>query len=358
MNKKVIVPLAVLCIFVLVLVIAGPATRDARYRNSEIKEITEQIAEMRAGNRSVLTFYLLDELAYDEKFQDFLVEQVQEMYQNKEHELLDAFLYRLEYSDIHCSKVLDALDNCLIASDNLTDPLFAIRDYLWTFDYYGEHSFISKIGERLASDEEYQHFFVGQMQELCQNKEYDLLDYFLRELEENNIKSKLISETLSDCLASCKTIESAWDLSMTAYGLDYYNKSLTLNKNTGIIAEYINANGINPITLTKGEGYYAGEANSSWDKRVGISGSKLHDSKSTTYMGDFKRVTKSGIRLNYDTYTEEAYGHTQYYFRDKEIHFYPEDGECVWSGDYLFCFAPEDSWFDSEGDLRDFKKLN
>ena len=356
-KKRVLVIVAVICICALVFGIAWAATGDARYRNYEIKEITEQIAEMRAGNRSILSFLLNDDLAYDEKFQDFLVAQVQEMYQNKEYELLTEFLEEIEYNDIYCSQVVDTLNNCLISSENLVEPLTAIGSNLLTLDYYGELSFFSMLGERLASDEAYQQFLVDQIHELCQGKEYDCLKYFLRESEEINIKSELISDTLADCLASCKTIEGAWELSQVAIGLDYYDKSLSLNKNNGIVAAYINEHGVNPITFTEGEGYYAGEANSSWDKRVGISGSKLHNAKETTYMGDFECVYKHGTNLNYDTYTEESYAHRQYYFRDNAITFYPDDGECVWSGDYLFCFAPEDSWFDSEGDLRDFTKL-
>lgn len=353
-KKRGLVIIAVICVCALILGIAWAASGDARYRNSQIKEITEDIAEMRAGNSS-LSFYILDELAHDEKFQDFLVVQVQELYQNKEHEILYDFLYRLEYSDIHCSKVLDALNNCLISGD-LSESMELISK-INHLDYYDLTSFSSMVGDRLASDTQYQSSLAGQIQELHQNKQYGALFTFLNALELNEVYSSSLVTALNDCLDSCKTIEDAWQLRSELYTLDYYNESLKLNKNTGVVAAYLNEHGVNPITFTEGEGYYAGEANSSWDKRVGISGSKLHNAKETTYMGDFKCVYKHGTNLNYDTYTEESYAHRQYYFRDNAITFYPDDGECVWSGDYLFCFAPEDSWFDSEGDLRDFTKL-
>jgi hypothetical protein len=104
-----------------------------------------------------------------------------------------------------------------------------------------------------------------------------------------------------------------------------------------VVAEYINANGTRSFTTVPGEGYYAEYEDTHSKDVIGLPNSPLYDSNSTTYFGDFKCRSWEGVRLN-EYFQEVSYGGTAYSFRENAIHFDPTLGECVWSGEYLFCF--------------------
>ena len=56
----------------------------------------------------------------------------------------------------------------------------------------------------------------------------------------------------------------------------------------------------------------------------------------------------NGRELN-SNYEETSYSRNNYYFRDKHISFSPDDGECIWSGNYLFCFSDSGELIGFEG---------
>lgn len=203
----------------------------------------------------------------------------------------------------------------------------------------GDDFFVLLLGDELMNDEVFQEFLVTEIQKMYQNREFKMLNGFLKELEDEDIYSSLIVDTLNDCMSSSDDISSALEMIDRLHYLEYYNSALVLNKNTGVIAEYLSINGTNSISSTKGTGYYADEEDEESYERIGIAGSALHDSKEIIYNGDFKYVHEYGVYLNKTTYTEDRYSREYYYFRGTAIDFTPKTGECVWSGDYIFCFS-------------------
>ena len=160
--------------------------------------------------------------------------------------------------------------------------------------------------------------------------------------------AKALAETFAGCASD--NLEDAFKIKETLKYLDYYNANLNINRDSTLIATYIESNGIEEITTTPGTGFYANEENHSSSHKVGLSNSPLYDDESITYHGDFMIRRKYGVKLN-SYYEETSYSDTSCCFRDNYIDFSPDDGECIYSGDYLFCFA-------SNGTLIDFAEID
>lgn len=209
----------------------------------------------------------------------------------------------------------------------------------------------------LIADPDMQAFLVEKIDEMFENKEFSLLYKFLRGIEtDTQYDSKergmyaYLKDAVTENFEALKTPEEALRAVDEMKILEYFDSGMVLSKDSGVIAAYIADNGINTFTTTPGEGYYADEEDDSSSKRIGIEGSRLRESKSVTYKGDFRINSESGVRLNRTTYKEESYSRTNYYFRDNAISFSPDAGECIWSGDYWFCF-------DFDGRLMNFEKV-
>lgn len=201
-----------------------------------------------------------------------------------------------------------------------------------------------------VKDQIFEDFLVTQVQEMCQNREISLLIEFLQELEFEKCYYESIVQVVNDWLVSLGDIEAAFDVvAKMDIPLDYYKAELKLNRTSGLIGEYIGKNGTKPITFTPGEGYYANEQDSTSKDVVGLPDSPLYDAEEETHFGDFMLVHEYGVTLN-AYYEETYYSREKFYFRDTALLFSPYDGECVWSGDYLFCF-------DSSGLLIGFSKI-
>ena len=205
------------------------------------------------------------------------------------------------------------------------------------------------IPDELITDDVFVDYLCSEIRKMCANNEYELLHEFTFELIlTNDFENYKIIDTLVECFSNASTLDEAVAIReefspVSADGFSYWNKieeKMILNLNQNPISSYIEQNGTRTFCTTAGEGFYAGlEPESSTDV-VGIPGSPLHSSEETTYLGDFKFVHWWGVRLNY-WYEEEHYGGYSYYFREQHIPFSPLEGECIWSGDYLFCFAPD-----------------
>ena len=209
----------------------------------------------------------------------------------------------------------------------------------------------------LIADAEMQAFLVEKIDEMFENKEFPLLYKFLRAIEtDTQYDSKergmysYLKDAVTENFEALTTPEDALRVVNEMKVLEYFDSELVLSKDSGVIAAYIADNGINTFTTTPGEGYYADKEDDSSSKRIGIEGSKLRESKSVTHKGDFRIVHESGVRLNRTTYKEQSYSRSNYYFRDNAISFSPDAGECIWSGEYLFCF-------DFDGRLMNFDKV-
>ncbi len=161
----------------------------------------------------------------------------------------------------------------------------------------------------------------------------ETLVFFLDKLEYNFL-----------CKESIKDELSRLDLDLTfeeklSYGhtdcFSYYDLCDLISQSD--IEAYVNQNGRKELHLTAGTGgFYDGQKDTSYHNTVGIKGSPLYDSGSTIYFGDFKCISKSGVRLN-STYHEEHYSSSDCYFKENHIDFDPRSYDDVYfSGKYLF----------------------
>lgn len=184
-------------------------------------------------------------------------------------------------------------------------------------------------------------FISTQVSEMIENEEYRMLTDFLYALEYENAYIPEIREKIANSFINANNLETAFKMKDNfEYYLDYYNAQMSLSRDSALIVSYIESNGVNKITTTPGTGFYANETDYTSKERVGLSTSPLYDAKSVTYMGDFKMTHSYGVRLN-SYYEETYYSSTCYHFRDNYIDFSPDDGECIYSGEYLFCFSQD-----------------
>ena len=207
----------------------------------------------------------------------------------------------------------------------------------------------------LAADPVFVDFLAAQAKELCLNGKITVLYYFLDELEDRFPYSEAIDNALKESFLSLDDLDYAFSLIDRFERRKTYNFNGLVNRAEGVVAEYIRANGTNPITFTPGEGYYADCEDKSSYHEVGLEGSPLYDARNTVFRGDFKAVTEWGVDLN-QYYEETPYGELYVYFRDNLISFDITGGamvsfqdlafeyivgnnEFVWSGDYLFYFS-------------------
>jgi len=159
------------------------------------------------------------------------------------------------------------------------------------------------------------------------------LVFFLDQLENNWLCKDSIKDALSQ-LNLDLTFEEKLSLGHTNRFF-YYNLDDLISQ--GDIGAYINQNGRKELHLTAGTGgFYDGQKDTSYFNRVGLEGSPLYDSKSTTYFGDFKCISRSGVKLD-STYHEKHYSSSEYYFKENLIGFDPRSYDDVYfSGKYLF----------------------
>ncbi len=196
--------------------------------------------------------------------------------------------------------------------------------------------------DELINDAEFQEFLTMQVREMCENGEARLLNEFLSGVEHYRKYYVFLQDAVTEGFGYVKTIEDAFYIKEELRLLDYYNEGLKLTLQSPVIASHIEEHGTNDITVTPGEGYYANEKDSSWSKTL-VDGLPLFDAEEITYFGDFKCRHSYGVRLS-ALYQEENYSSTTYCFRDCYITFPSEQGECIWSeciwsGNYLFCFS-------------------
>lgn len=212
-----------------------------------------------------------------------------------------------------------------------------------------------QINSKFMENTEFQDFLVDQVDTMYKNKEYKLLDGFLCEIEQNNLHCPFLLDAVTTGYLQAQTIEEAYDIWHTLFFREYYSSKISLAKESPLISSYLSKNGIKDISLTPGEGYYANEKddkNYNGDYYTHDDGETvyLYIQEETIYKGDFKCHRVSGDRLN-DSDDVTHYNRSEYYFREIEIPFFPEDdAEIIWSGDYLF-------YFSSYGDLVSFVKI-
>lgn len=292
-KRKLIVTVAV----VLTCVIVWSATADIRSRNSCMRSIEEVISNYRSGEGSSINIGFPDSLPEDTKFEKFLLTQAQEMCQNDELELLISYLNALERRNYESAAITETADN----------------------------------------------YFLAKAQKTCQARDLTSLIELLSALDDFDYTSPSITAMVTDYFSTAESIEEALEIKNR---LEWYGYDFNLNRNSGVLASYIKERGTNPITKSPRSGYYADKKDTSWKNVIGLEGSPLYDAGSITYKGDFKYIQSWGVDLN-KWYKEESYSESEYYFRDQKIYFSPDKGECVWAGDYLFCF-------DSNGELVDY----
>lgn len=218
----------------------------------------------------------------------------------------------------------------------MNDILEDISDYR-----SGEDTSLSLwIYSETLEDQKFVDFLVSEVTQMCENDELGLLKNFLQELEYEDAYLSEVLNVVGDYFENADTLDSALKMKDILKYLDYYNSQFILNRNSGLISNYIDENGTEPISTIPGTGYYANAEDSSTHERVGIQGSPLYDATSITHYGDFRFRREYGVHLN-SYYEETSYSHESWHFRDNYISFSPEDGDCVCSGDYLFCFSAD-----------------
>lgn len=212
----------------------------------------------------------------------------------------------------------------------------------------------------LAEDPVFVDFLATQAKELCLNEKITVLYYFLDELEDRFPYSEAIDNALKESFLSLDDLDYAFSLIDRLERRKFYNFNGLIDRDEGLLAEYIRANGTNPITFTPGKGYYADCEDKSYRHEVGFEGSPLYDASNTVFRGDFKVVIEWGVDLN-QYYEETPYGELYVYFRDNLISFditggamvsfqdlafeyIIGDNEFVWSGNYLFYFSADGSF--------------
>lgn len=230
--------------------------------------------------------------------------------------------------------------------NEMDDVLEEISDYRSGEDTY----FSIWIGSSALEDQTFVDFLSTQASDMIANGEYGLLDEFLGELEYSDAYIREIRDNITASFESVDNLEDAFKIKKELAYLDYYNANLNFNRSSPLIASYIESNGIEEITTTPGTGFYANEEDSSSSHTVGLPTSPLYDAESTTYKGDFAIEREYGVKLN-SYYEETSYSRTYCRFRGVGIGFSPDDGECIYSGDYLFCFA-------SNGSLIDYAEID
>ena len=204
----------------------------------------------------------------------------------------------------------------------------------------------------VGKDPRTEELLITLVKEMCENREQALLLKFLVRVEFEDFYSPKLASTLKEYLGVSGDLEFVFGV-LGSYEfeskLEYYNKDISLNRDTGLLAAYIEKHGTQPFTTTPGEGYYANEKDSYDKDVVGLPNSPLYDVEQITYLGDFKCIYHYGVKLN-SYYEETSYSNTSFLFRDNYMTFGPDSGELVWSGDYMLCF-------DTSGNLINFSKL-
>lgn len=290
-KKRLIVAVAAILVCAIAFAIVWSATSDMRWRNMIISDIKTNISEYRNGEGQSIFFLIYDDFLDDAKLEEFILTQAQEMCENDERILLRKYLEQLEKEDYDTSSVTKVIDD----------------------------------------------YFLAEAEEAYQSGNISALTSMISKDLTSAAAFSQIMDMVNEYCVSVDNIEEALELHNS---LKRYDQFVPLNRNSSAIATYIEKNGTNPVTKTPGEGYYADKEDKYHKTTIGIEGSPLYDSTGYTYMGDFKCVKKSGVELN-KSYEETSYSKYSYYFRDQKINFSPDDGECVWSGEYLFCFASD-----------------
>lgn len=201
-----------------------------------------------------------------------------------------------------------------------------------------------------VEDPTYLDFLLTQVTEFIDNEEYRLLAKFLHRLEFSDSYIQEIREVITNSFNNADNLKTIWVMKEELKYLDYYNVEISLSRDSAPITSYIELNGIEEITTTPGTGYYANETDYSSKNVVGLPTSPLYDAESVTYMGDFEITHQYGVKLN-SYYEETSYSTTLYAFRGNLISFSPNNGDCIYSGEYLFCFS-------KDGELIVFEKIS
>lgn len=293
-KKRLIVAVAAILVCAIAFVIVWSATSDMRWRNRIISDVKTSISEYRNGESQSIYFWIYDDFLDDAELEEFILTQAQEMCENDERILLGKYLEQLEKADYDTSSVTKVIDDYFLAEAEeayQSGNASALASIIWVADDLTSAAAFSQI-----------------------------------------------MDVVNEYCVSVDNIEEALELHSSF--AKRYDQFVPLNRNSSAIATYIEKNGTNPVTKTPGEGYYADKEDKYHKTTIGIEGSPLYNSTRHTYMGDFKYVKKSGVELN-KSYKETSYSKYSYYFRDQMIYFSPDEGECVWSGKYLFCFASD-----------------
>lgn len=204
----------------------------------------------------------------------------------------------------------------------------------------------------IGTDPRTEELLITLVKEMCENREKDLLLKFLTRVEFEDFYSPELAATLKENLGVSGDLEFVFGV-LDSYEFDskleYYNRDIVLNRDTGLLAAYIEEHGTQTFTAVPGEGYYANEKDTYDKDIVGLPTSPLYDVEQVVYMGDFKCIYRHGVKLN-SYYEETSYSNASYLFRDNYITFGPDAGELVWSGEYMLCF-------DAAGNLTAFCKI-
>lgn len=229
------------------------------------------------------------------------------------------------------------MEKCLEEMEECLEVITAYRN--------GEKNYINvPFSSTHLADPVVVDFLSEQVSEMLNNGEYYLLDELLDSLENKKTYIPEIQDKVTDTFKTIPDFETAEDMIRILCFLDYYNQELYLTRNSPPITSYIEANGINEISTTPGTGYYGTKEDYSFRNTIGLPNSPLYDAGHIKYQGDFEFRHEWGVELN-SWYEETRYDRTIVSFRDNTIDFSPDDGECIYSGDYLFCFSLDGKLF-------------
>ena len=151
MKKRKVSP-GLIFIIALAVLICGVVIVQGLQRYTAIERVKREISEKRSEGGPMYLYFVPDGMKTDKKFQGLIVEQVQELCQNKEYFLLCCFLNEMEDEEMYFSSVEEFLSNYINSSGDIADSIELITELgrYGSFDFYTTSLVLNKNNGVLA----------------------------------------------------------------------------------------------------------------------------------------------------------------------------------------------------------------
>ena len=108
----------------------------------------------------------------------------------------------------------------------------------------GKSSFWLHSYDDLMDDSEFQEFLINRIGEMYENKEYAILQDFLSEFEEDEDRFEFMAKAVGEGFERIDDVNDALSAYQEFKEVEYYGENISLNAETGILADYIKKNGV------------------------------------------------------------------------------------------------------------------